>query len=197
VEQAAQGSDVPCFSCRGYTSQSEMWSASQRLLGRLRVGKRVTVLHLGDHDPSGIDMTRDIRERLSDFIGHHSLGALSRFRVNRIALTMDQIRQYNPPPNPAKVTDSRAGAYIAEYGDESWELDAIPPTDMATLITEAVADLMDPDVWQHDQETEDRHKDDLGLVASRWDGLVPLLRNVKGYDPDTSGEAGPGDEENS
>ena len=180
VEQAANGSDVPCFSCRGYTSQSEMWSASQRLLGRLKAGKTVTILHLGDHDPSGIDMTRDIRERLSDFIGYHSPGFLARFHVNRIALTMDQIQQYNPPPNPAKVTDSRAGAYIAEYGDESWELDAIPPTDMAVLITEAVADLTDPELWQYDQNREDGHKADLGLVARSWESVVDGLKDGAG-----------------
>lgn len=176
VEQASNAVDVPCFSCRGYTSQSEMWAASQRLLKYLKHGRTVTILHLGDHDPSGIDMTRDIRERIGGFISHHAPGHAGRFHVNRIALTMDQIREYNPPPNPAKVTDSRAGSYIAEYGDESWELDAIPPTDMAALIRESVMDLVDEELWNRDQEREEDHKRDIGLVAGKWDDVVDRLR---------------------
>ena len=77
------------------------------------------IIHLGDHDPSGIDMTRDIQERLQMF------GA--DVYVKRVALTMNQIGTYNPPPNPAKITDSRASKYIDEYGNESWELDALEP----------------------------------------------------------------------
>lgn len=82
--------------------------------------ERRVILHLGDHDPSGIDMTRDISDRLELF------GA--DVEVKRIALNWDQIDEFTPPPNPAKLSDSRAGAYIAEYGDESWELDALEPT---------------------------------------------------------------------
>ncbi len=107
--------DVPYFSCRGYTSQSEMWAAAQRLLGYIWAKQRqhVTILHFGDHDPSGIDMTRDIRERLSLFCGGEG------FAVRRIALNMDQVRQYDPPPNPAKLTDTRVDAYLRKYGDDS------------------------------------------------------------------------------
>lgn len=107
--------DVPYFSCRGYTSQSEMWSAAQRLLAHRKSGQMPYIIHLGDHDPSGKDMTRDIQDRLELFMGDS-------IQVNRIALNWDQIEQYNPPPNPAKITDSRALAYIAEFGSESWEL---------------------------------------------------------------------------
>lgn len=114
VGQACRPLDTPYFSCRGYTSQSEMWSAAQRFISQDYRDNRV-IIHLGDHDPSGIDMTRDIQERLQMF------GA--DVYVKRVALTMNQIGTYNPPPNPAKITDSRASKYIDEYGNESWELD--------------------------------------------------------------------------
>lgn len=96
---------VPHFSCRGYVSQSEMYEAAKRMERYRRRGLTPVVIHLGDHDPSGIDMTRDIRDRL---------GLLSNgyVEVRRIALTMDQIDQYQPPPNPAKLTDSRGSAYV-------------------------------------------------------------------------------------
>ena len=129
VGQACIPLDTPYFSCRGYTSQSEMWSAAQRFIDQSYRDNRY-IIHLGDHDPSGIDMTRDIQERLRMF------GA--DVYVKRVALTMNQIETYNPPPNPAKLSDSRCGKYIDEYGDESWELDALEPSVITNLITNEV-----------------------------------------------------------
>lgn len=110
VAQACDPIDTPYFSCRGYTSQSEMWAAARRFIYQKNREQRV-IIHLGDHDPSGIDMTRDIQERLNMF------GA--DVTVKRVALTMNQIDQYNPPPNPAKLSDSRCHAYMEQFGDES------------------------------------------------------------------------------
>ena len=66
VGQACIPLDTPYFSCRGYTSQSEMWSAAQRFIDQ-SYRDNCYIIHLGDHDPSGIDMTRDIQERLQMF----------------------------------------------------------------------------------------------------------------------------------
>lgn len=128
--------DVPFFACRGYVSQSEMWNAAQRFSVQENVhNKKTMILHLGDHDPSGVDMTRDIQERLIMFE--------SDVEVKRIALTMEQIKLYNPPPNPAKITDSRCQGYIEKYGCESWELDALNPTIIKDLISKEVDVLTD------------------------------------------------------
>jgi len=135
VEQAAERLDCPCFSCRGYTSQSEMWGAAMRFVEKSGNGRECVLIHLGDHDPSGIDMTRDIRERLAMF------GAS--VDVKRIALNMPQIEEYNPPPNPAKETDTRAAGYIAKYGNSSWELDALEPRALDALITAAIKSSLD------------------------------------------------------
>jgi hypothetical protein len=139
IEQTARKYDVPCFSCRGYTSQSEMWGASQRIMMKSRGGERpCTIIHLGDHDPSGMDMTRDIRERLAMF------GAEScEMSINRIALNMDQMDQYNPPPNPAKLTDTRAEKYIQEFGETSWELDALEPRTLDELVSHTIEKYID------------------------------------------------------
>ena len=130
VESAASRWNVPCFSCRGYTSQTAMHDAAMRFIGKAEQGKNCVLVYLGDHDPSGLDMTRDIYERLAGF------GAT--VAVNRIALNRDQIDLYKPPVNPAKITDSRAKAYIAEHGEHSWELDALPPQIIDGLITGAI-----------------------------------------------------------
>jgi hypothetical protein len=194
--------DVPYFSCRGYTSQSEMWSAAQRIGKQVQAGKNITILHLGDHDPSGIDMTRDIEDRLRLFIAtdyaHYKMDqdpdwdsyskanqdttmrqwvneALDRFEVRRIALNMDQIDQYQPPPNPAKITDSRAAGYIAEYGDESWELDALPPDVLSGLVREHVEGLIEDQAWDDAQERERDGQRLLRQASARWDEIVDSL----------------------
>lgn len=132
---------VDFFACRGYNSQSEQWRAGQRFARYVQKGQRPIVFHLGDHDPSGLDMTRDNRERLSLFAGIPVM-------VQRLALNMPQIEQYNPPPNPAKKTDSRYEQYSNQYDtDESWELDALDPTVIHQLIESAVLKVRDETKW--------------------------------------------------
>lgn len=130
IEGVCKREDVAYFSCRGYTSQSEMWEAAQRLLAHARRGQHPVIIHLGDHDPSGIDMTRDITDRMELF-GVDIM-------VERIALNMDQVEEHSPPPNPAKITDSRAAQYIRRFGGESWELDALEPATLENLIASKI-----------------------------------------------------------
>lgn len=145
IEGICNTYDVPFFSCRGYTSQSEMWGAGQRLIRHAEGGQSPYILHFGDHDPSGKDMTRDITERIEMFMEHE--GGPGGFELKRMALNMDQIKKYNPPPNPAKFTDSRCRAYVAEFGDSSWELDALEPKVISRLIESTLKDLIDPEPW--------------------------------------------------
>jgi hypothetical protein len=176
-ERICQELDVPYFCCRGYTSVSEVWSAGQRLLkyrGNLKKlpngtrGQVPIILHFGDHDPSGMDMTRDIVDRLKMFAGFH-------IGVERLALNMDQVQTYNPPPNPAKLSDSRAASYIEAYGDESWELDALDPTTLAGLVREAVDQYRDEVIWAEDEAEEEQGRAQLAKIASRFDDVAEFL----------------------
>lgn len=152
--------DIPHFSCRGYTSISEMWAAAQRLKHWANQGQTPVILHLGDHDPSGVDMTRDVTDRLEMFMGG--------VEVQRLALNWDQIERYNPPPNPAKLTDSRADGYIEAHGASSWELDALEPSVIADLIRDAVNDLRDEDAFGVVLQEEERQRSILERAAKRW-----------------------------
>jgi len=160
VEVSARKFDVPCFSCRGYTSQSEMWRASQRFIEKQQQGKFNIIIHLGDHDPSGIDMTRDIKERLKYF------GA--NVQVERIALNRDQISEYNPPPNPAKLTDSRCQSYIKKFGSKSWELDALRPELLAKLIEEEIELYIDLDKFYAVQDKIEKERKQLLKLSNNW-----------------------------
>jgi hypothetical protein len=166
VGQVCKPLDIPYFSCRGYTSQSEMWGAARRFINQSDRENRI-IIHLGDHDPSGIDMTRDIQDRLDMFDAD--------VYVKRIALTMEQIRKYNPPPNPAKITDSRASKYIEEYGDESWELDALEPRVITDLIKNEVTAYRDDELYQAICDKEEQEKSELQMLCERYDDAVAFL----------------------
>lgn len=153
---------VDFFACRGYNSQSEQWAAGQRLAGYVQKGQRPIVFHLGDHDPSGIDMTRDNQERLSMFVGVPVM-------VVRLALNMEQIRRLNPPPNPAKLSDTRATSYIAKYGDESWELDALDPQTISDLIETSVMRIRDEVKWDRALAIESDGRDTLNQIIEDLD----------------------------
>lgn len=135
VGQAASKYDVSYFACRGYVSQSAMWQAAQRFIRKRKDAHSCLLIYLGDHDPSGLDMSRDITERLELFGADVTL--------RRIALNFDQVKRYSPPPNPAKVTDSRAEGYIRRFGHSSWELDALPPQVIDKLITDEIRNYLD------------------------------------------------------
>lgn len=164
--------DVPYFCCRGYISQSEMWSASQRFIAQQERGKMVALIHLGDHDPSGIDMSRDIEERLLMF-GVDS----DNFIFKRIALNMEQIDLYNPPPNPTKITDSRCGAYIREYGDKSWELDSLEPKVIMNLITDNVTVFYDEYKGDQIKAQVKRERAVMSRVAENWDYVYDMYND--------------------
>lgn len=169
IEGVCNDLDIDYFSCRGYTSQSEMWSAAMRLRGYIKNAQVPLILHLGDHDPSGKDMTRDITDRLAEFSGDE-------IEVKRLALNMNQVNQYNPPPNPAKITDSRAEKYIEEFGQESWELDALEPTVIAALIRDAVYAVRDVDQWDAAVTKEEEQKAQLAKVSAQWATIISNLK---------------------
>ena len=146
VSRPARRWDVPYFANKGYLSASSVWNVARNMmLHNDDRCKHFIVLHLGDHDPSGIDMTRDIQERLNLYAGTKSAPVIE---VRRIALNMDQIDLYDPPPNPAKATDSRFESYRKQFGDESWELDALTPRVIDSLINDAIEDIVMFDMWQ-------------------------------------------------
>jgi hypothetical protein len=161
--------DVPYFSCKGYSSASSMWGAGMRFRNYQHEGKRPVIFHFGDHDPSGIDMTRDITERLELFMGG--------VEVDRLALTMEQVEEYQPPPNPTKILDSRAAGYIDIYGHESWELDALDPDTLADLVRAAVLNIRDEDKWAGAVAEEQRGERMLHTIADNFNTIETFIED--------------------
>ena len=112
-------------------------------------------------------MTRDILDRLALFSGG--------VEVKRLALNMEQIDEYQPPPNPAKTTDSRYLGYIDLYGEESWELDALEPAVMSSLIEDAVLALRDDAIYQEMIEQETEEKRLLAAISRDWEAVAEFV----------------------
>lgn len=167
IEPICRRLDVPFMAVRGYNSQSAHHEAALRFKGYEATGQEPLLLHLGDHDPSGIDMTRDNGDRLEVF------GVWT--EVRRLALNMDQIQEYHPPPNPAKMSDSRIAGYLDLYGWESWELDALPPDVLTDLIRDAVDGVRDDDIWAEDVAIEEEHRRFLSAAARQWETVKASL----------------------
>jgi hypothetical protein len=175
IEGVCNELDVAYFSCRGYTSQSEMWRAAQRLKTNYDDDGQVTyIIHLGDHDPSRLDMSRDIEDRLTMFLTR-DLELFENeepdFIFDRVALNTDQIEAYSPPPNPAKITDSRAGAYIARFGQSSWELDALEPRVLIKLIRDTIEWLREDVPYEARINKQKKEKGQLKTIVQNWEGI--------------------------
>ncbi len=161
IAGVCQRYDVPYFACRGYNSQSEQWAAGQRFKEYLHYGQTPIVLHLGDHDPSGIDMTKDNKTRLSLFAEEDIV-------VERLALNFDQVAFHNPPPNPAKMTDSRFGGYVKTFGKQCWELDALDPKIIAGLVEAAIINIRDDSAWEEKIKEEESGRE---ILKGAADGM--------------------------
>lgn len=176
VSKACRELDIQYLSCRGYTSQTAMWDSGMRLQRYAARGEKPVILHLGDLDPSGVDMSRDIQERLRLFMEEFGDDLI----FERMALNVPQIKQYNPPPNPAKKTDCRFEKFCQQYGDQSWELDALDPAVIDNLIHEYVAKYRDDTVYRVREELEAEQKETLAKAAKHWQSdIAPFVAELE------------------
>lgn len=183
LEPVCKKLDVPFIANKGYSSSSSMYEIGREFRRRIDERERAVgpgnvvarrehgelltivphVIYLGDHDPSGIDMSRDVEERLTMF-------AEAEVIVHRIALNMDQVEHYGPPENPTKLTDSRAAGYIEKFGHSSWELDALDPSILASLVTKQVEALRDDTLYGAKIEKQDAWRAELAKLADKYKG---------------------------
>ena len=149
---------------RGYSSCTAIHDAYKRLKSYEDEGKQTYILYLGDHDPSGLDMIRDIKERLEEFGVYPE--------IKHIGLTKEQIEEFSPPSNPAKITDPRAKRYISEFGETSWEVDALNPKVLHQLVRENVEELTDMDLFNNQLRKEEGGKRELKKIAKSDHGYI-------------------------
>ena len=212
LKRVTQKMGVTLVVNKGYTSSTAMYTAYERFLERVEDGQKVKILYFGDHDPSGLDMVRDIDDRImymftrgkrldsiiqdwwernghtyydiAQFEDYADLPELfdkkpesekvyvkfergkrhmyfynnDLFEIKQIGLTMAQIKQFNPPPNPAKITDPRAQDYVRKYGQVSWEVDALKPSVMENIVRAHIEITIDMSQYKSVLEKEQEDK---------------------------------------
>lgn len=156
--------DVPLLAARGYPSVSILREMALEHIGRNNHQPH-TILHFGDHDPSGIDMTRDLEERLMLFSHDQDVD----LTIQRCALNMDQVEEMKPPPNPAKSKDARFADYVKKFGHISWELDAIKPAALDALVTKEITRRIDPDLWEERRLQVEDQREKLRIFTERYE----------------------------
>lgn len=198
---------------KGYSSSSAMYSAYQRILNQILKGKKVTILYFGDHDPSGLDMVRDIEDRLMFFLSrgldrysfrdkvdewwtdnrHYTSDLVDNgycdntedydtvkaatykwyieehnlFTVKHIGLTKEQILQYNLPPNPTKMTDTRSAEYVKRHGKTCWEVDALKPEVLIQLVRSFIESTIDMTVYNKQLALEKKQIAELKKLVNK------------------------------
>lgn len=186
VSSVADDYRVLTYPSRGYSSYTMVYEAVNARFYRYR-WKPITILHFSDHDPSGLNMTDDIQSRIERYG--------SDARVERIALTYEQVRKFGLEPMPTKVNDSRGREYSIQYGNKCWELDAIPPDELQNIIRDAINSHIDTDKWNMTHQEIEKEKQDLQKrfsskeVTSLISRLSLLLYDKSGNDKTTGHSA--------
>lgn len=201
--------DDPCkelgvglFPCKGYPSVSSLYLWATHYMRacatRNRTGKdgwnhngqcqRAMILYFGDHDPDGCEIPKSIERSLETMQRNGVLPRLPEIEFRRVALNMEQIEEYNPPPFEAKVTSSRYQNYIETYDtDEAWELDALDPAVLRTLIRENVEEFFDDDIHEANNREVSRKRKEL-RSAMKGDGWFAETIDIKGDGEDEADE---------
>jgi hypothetical protein len=183
---------IPILVNRGYSSTSAMHDSFNRFYHAHKQGQKIRILYLGDHDPSGLDMVKDIEERILEFFfgRHFEQGKRNKripynmfrvyleqigldFEIDQIALTKEQIRKYKPPHNPAKQTDSRYEKYHAEHGAKSWEVDALKPEVLNRIVEKGIAGYLDRDQFERMVKSEEKERNILKSIRKNMDRKKP------------------------
>lgn len=154
--------------------QAQMdYNATEEGLERPWELEEAVILYFGDHDPDGWEIPRSALRNIGQLQEASEVDEradevyLPPVRLVRVALNMDQIREFSPPPMPAKVTSARYDGYVAEHlTREAWELDALRPDVLQGLIRESVEALWDEDI----------HRENLSLLQRRRHEMKERMR---------------------
>jgi len=162
---------VGMFACKGYPSLSSLYQwvlqTARALYANDGGMHRVRILYFGDHDPDGFEIPRSAVRNVNRIVDLTN-SILPVVQLDRVALNMDQILEFNPPPFPAKLTSARYNSYIAEHDtDDAWELDALDPPDLDRMIRDEIAEWFDVYV----------HQDNIDLIEGVRDEMRERMQD--------------------
>lgn len=164
---------------KGYTSSSAIYGAYRRVIDYVNTGRKVTILYFGDHDPSGLDMVRDIEDRLYFFMRKGRFGISNPedfLEIRAIGLTMAQVKKYKLPPNPTKLTDTRSNGYILEHGTTCWEVDALDPRVLTALVEDQIEGVIDMELYEKIRQDENTERAKMRKLIDEAIKRIPKIK---------------------
>jgi len=164
--------DVPYIAVKAYSSTSAMWEARKRFREYIRNGQTPVILHLGDHDSTGADCSRHLEEKMQLLVGRP-------IELRRLALNRDQIGEYELPPQPGKTADPRFKGYVKKHGtSNTWELDALSPRVIETIIEDGIRDVLNEDRREEHIARQERERESLKQVSTHWNHVEDFATKV-------------------
>jgi len=141
--------DINLMVVRGQVSRTAIYEAYERYYEAQRNAKDCYLYYAGDFDPSGLSIYHSLVKRISDY-GE----AGEDITFERIALTPEQIEEYDLPSDPGKQADPNYKRFVAEYGNNVVELDSLPPDALREVVMNCIASHIDYQVLIQVQEIE-------------------------------------------
>lgn len=160
---------VPLWVIRGFNSESFEYEWAEDIKAIVASGRAVVVYYFGDHDPSGLCIEANSKRKLEAF------GA--RFTWERAGLLAEDFERFGLVNVPVKQTDTRAKAYLSQFGDRAAELDALHPDELRRRIGAVVGRHINAQRWKALVRGQEAGRESLRAIA----GNVPkALQAVQG-----------------
>lgn len=157
--------DISLNVIRGNSSETYVWDLAERLR---EIKKPIFIYYLGDHDPNGMDIERDIKKRLQGFMKRP-------VKWQRLAITDREFRNRSDlmgfPTRMAEKSkgwQTRCAEYIEKFGDKCVEIDALPPNEIRQRLKEAIESHINQARWQRLQTVEQLERD----TIAKWGAVA-------------------------
>lgn len=157
LSSVTQEYDVPLHPIRGYSSTSYAWRIAQ---GWAEINKPIIIYYLGDHDPSGRDLERNIKDKLYRY-------SKRPFSWKRLGLNPEHFAEHNIIPLEPKKWDSRYKRFAQEWGDLCAEVEAIPATALREMVRDAIESHIPSGSWERLKEVEDLERQQWAAFMER------------------------------
>lgn len=156
--------DVPLMVTKGYASLTFLHSSAAAIAAS---EKPTHIYQFGDYDPSGEDIARDVERKLRKY------APAAEIHFERVAVTPEQISEWNLPTRPTKATDTRSKGFKGE----SVELDAIPAKTLKALVRQCIERHVDEDILERTRDIEDAERESLERIAYSFSSVGGEARN--------------------
>lgn len=150
--------DVALRVLRGYSSISFAGEIADEWA---EIEKPIYAYYLGDYDPSGMDIERDVREKIERY-------GNCEFKWSRLAILEADFDEFDLIPLPIKHSDKRAASFLDQHGKHCAELDALPPTELRRRVEEAIQRHVEQDEWERLQRIEALEKQSMQEYVDKW-----------------------------